>query len=122
MALTSEVPPRPPHVTYEIHEVTELRISVPETGRLLLPLPLAATGGARASSAASEADRAPLGDGVDSAPSPEPPSEELHQGTGSQASLGKAAPGVSDPEELLRRWDGQMLVWHRTVVSGVVPR
>ena len=27
---------------YEIHEVTELRISVPETGRRLLPLPVAA--------------------------------------------------------------------------------
>ena len=30
------------HVTYEIHEVTELRVSVPETGRRLLPLPVAA--------------------------------------------------------------------------------
>ena len=32
----------PPHIPYEIHEVTELRISVPETGRRLLPLPVAA--------------------------------------------------------------------------------
>ena len=31
-----------PHVTYEVHEVTELRVSVPETGRRLLPLPVAA--------------------------------------------------------------------------------
>jgi hypothetical protein len=42
-----------PHVTYEIHEVTELRISVPETGRRLLPLPVAAAGGCVGLSAAS---------------------------------------------------------------------